>query len=63
MKKYIKPEVACYDFELGHIIASSSDSYDVSKDFSSENTGGTEWDSRENSNNNGGGSDMWNSAW
>ena len=60
MKKYITPEITCYEFEPNQIIASSSytpgsDSMDIGKEPANPEIGA---DGRNNNSN-----DIWNSGW
>lgn len=60
MKKYITPEITCYEFEPNQIIALSSDtpgsgSVDIGKEPANPEFGA---DGRNNNSN-----DIWNSGW
>lgn len=61
MKKYITPEVLCYEFETTNIIAESTISFRLgdAKSSSDSDLRDAEWDSRESNNN----SNMWESGW
>lgn len=59
MKKYITPEITCYEFEPNQIIASSSDTPGSdSVDMGGPADPGVGADSRNNNSN-----DIWNSGW
>lgn len=60
MKKYIRPQIECYEFECIKLIAGSSDD-NVSVGTGgnlSDQEGGVEWNSRNDNSN-----DLWNSGW